>query len=195
MYRRCHDSTLHEVLDDILSKPADPPEEAVEENDPGKAPAKSPTAKGQPRKGGCDRLLSQPRWKGHQLLSSCFDFSIPSTAQGHLRTKHTFRILLHQFRRQVIKSQVCLIHCYNVVMMWGCPQMSGWHVRDKIASKTNHLFIYQCTPTHVLVPVYIPVALTMGTCWNRLWLWAGWPILFCRPTQETALAETNTVKM
>ena len=61
MYRRRHDNTLHGVLDDILSKPADPPEEAVEESDPGKAPAKSPTGKGQPRKGGCNRLLSQPR--------------------------------------------------------------------------------------------------------------------------------------
>ena len=169
MYRRRHDSTLHGVLDDILSKPADPPEEAVEESNPGKAPAKSPTAKGQPRKGGCNRLLSQPRWKGHQLLSSCFDFSILLTAQGHIRTSHTFKILLHQFRRQVIKSQVCLIHCY-VMMMWGCLRMSGRHITDKIASKTKHLFIYQCTPTHVLVPIYIPVALAIGTYWNHLWL-------------------------
>ena len=33
-------------------------------------------------------------------------------------------------------------------------------------------------------PIYIPRALNMGTCINCLQRWAGWSILFCRPTQE-----------
>ena len=35
-------------------------------------------------------------------------------------------------------------------------------------------------------------ALTTGTSLNRLWLWAGWPILF--PQRETALTKTNAIK-
>ena len=57
MYRCHHDNALHEVLDNILSKPADPPEDAVGECGPDKAPAKSPAVKSQPRKGGYNRLL------------------------------------------------------------------------------------------------------------------------------------------
>ena len=31
-----------------------------------------------------------------------------------LRTNHTFKIILHQFKTPVTKSEVCLIHCYVV---------------------------------------------------------------------------------
>ena len=41
-------------------------------------------------------------------------------------------------------------------------------------------------------PIYIPRAFNTRTCINRLWWWAGWPILLCRPTQEPALARENT---
>ena len=43
---------------------------------------------------------------------------------------------------------------------------------------------YPKSPFHSLVPVHITQALTAGTCFSRLWLWAGWHILFCRPTQN-----------
>ena len=33
---------------------------------------------------------------------------------AHLRTNHTFKIILHQFRTQIIKLHVCLIHCYII---------------------------------------------------------------------------------
>ena len=51
------------------------------------------------------------------------------------------------------------------------------------ASRTNHFSIHQCTITHVLAPIDIPWALTKGTCLNRLWLWAGWAILFRGPNE------------
>ena len=44
---------------------------------------------------------------------SSWNFSVPSTAQGHLKKSNTFNILYH-FKTQVTKSQGCLIHCYNV---------------------------------------------------------------------------------
>ena len=33
-----------------------------------------------------------------------------------------------------------------------------------------------------------------GTCFTRLWLWAGWPTSFSRPTRETMLTKTNTAE-
>ena len=49
-----------------------------------------------------------------ELVSQFLDFNVPSTAQGHLRTNHTFKSILHQCNTQVTKSQICLIHGYNV---------------------------------------------------------------------------------
>ena len=43
---------------------------------------------------------------------------------------------------------------------------------------------YPKSPFPSLVPVHITQALTAGTCFSRLWLWAGWHILFCGPTQN-----------
>ena len=59
---------------------------------------------------------------------------------------------------------------------------------NTVTSKTIHL-------TPVLVPIYIQLTLTTGTCSSCLWSWAGWTILFrCGPAWETASAQTNTVK-
>ena len=44
----------------------------------------------------------------------------------------------------------------------------------------------------VLKSIYIPCALNTGTCTNRLWQRAGWPVSFCGPTQDSALATVNT---
>ena len=43
--------------------------------------------------------------------SQFLDLGVPSTAHGHLRTSHTFKILWHQFKTQVAKSQVGLNDC------------------------------------------------------------------------------------
>ena len=44
------------------------------------------------------------------------DFNVWSTAKGHIRTNHSqiYFLFLHQFNTQVAKSQICLLHCYNV---------------------------------------------------------------------------------
>ena len=42
---------------------------------------------------------------------------------------------------------------------------------------------------------YSPQALTMGTCLKQLWLWTGWLVLFCRPTQKTALTYMQSSEM
>ena len=39
--------------------------------------------------------------------------NVLSAAYGYLMTNHTLKILLRQFKTQVIKSRVCLIHCQN----------------------------------------------------------------------------------
>ena len=52
--------------------------------------------------------------------------------------------------------------------------------------------LYTHSVTHVLEPIYILLALHTGTCINRPWRWAGWPIWFCGSTQEPALATANT---
>ena len=102
------------------------------------------------------------------FIWSVIGFCITSTAYSHLRTNHTFTILLHQFKTNVTKSQVCPIHCYNV---------------------KNQPSIYQSTITHVSIPFYIPQVLSTGTCLTCLWLWAGWPLLFCGLTQAIALTK------
>ena len=43
---------------------------------------------------------------------------------------HTFKIISQQFKTIVIKSQVCLVHCYNV---------------------KNQPSIYQCTIAHLVI--------------------------------------------
>ena len=62
-------------------------------------------------------------------------------------------------------------------------------LRQKSVHSINHQNISDsqlwCT---VWEPVYIPWALNTGTCIGRLWWWAGWPVLFCGPTQGPALA-------
>ena len=40
----------------------------------------------------------------------------------------------------------------------------------------------------------VSLAALMGTCISCLWWWAGWPSLFCGPTQEPALATAKTGK-
>ena len=59
---------------------------------------------------------------------------------------HTFKILLHQFKTQVTKSHIWLILSYSV-------------------KKPNHLSV--SLQQHVLVNIYFPETLAMGTCLSR----------------------------
>ena len=38
----------------------------------------------------------------------------PRQPNSHLRTNHAVKIILHQFKTQVTKTHVCVIHWYNV---------------------------------------------------------------------------------
>ena len=69
-------------------------------------------------------------------------------------------------------------------------------------SFTNHLSVYPYVIKQVLLrqkPVSIPSlgtvhiqsTLTMGTCWNRLWLRRGWLISVCGPARKAAIAKTQ----
>jgi len=81
--------------------------------------------------------------------------------------EQSWGIILHQFKTQVIKSQVYLVHCYNV---------------------KNQLFI--CLPVHnkIFVPIY-------GTHHgNVIKLLVTILFLFYWPTWEILLAKTNSVK-
>ena len=83
---------------------------------------------------------------GKGWASWFLDFNVPSTVQGHLGTNHTFEISLHQFKTQVTKSQVCLIHYYNV------------KITHPSINAQLHIFLVRQKPLciHSLVHIYIP---------------------------------------
>ena len=81
---------------------------------------------------------------------------------SHIRTNHTFKIHLHQFR-----TQICVIHCYNV-------------------KKQPSIYLWMPYITHVLVSylfIFTGVGIHHGNLLKFFWLRAGWPILFSRPSQ------------
>ena len=82
------------------------------------------------------------------------------------------------------KPTICLNY-YNVknqpsvytLLQCQKPTICLWTVT---MSKTTQPFIHQRTITHVLLPNYILQALATGSWLSRTWLWALWPMLFCR---------------
>ena len=68
------------------------------------------------------------------------NFTVLSTAHGHLRRNHTLKILLHQVETR--HQTTSRIHCYNSSICQ-CANNMFWYVK-------NHL------PFHSLVPNYIP---------------------------------------
>ena len=50
-----------------------------------------------------DLQLTKHLQFAERLVSWFLDFNVPSTAYGHLKTDHTFKIILHQFKTQVNK--------------------------------------------------------------------------------------------
>ena len=87
----------------------------------------------------------------------------------------------------------------NVLVSWcfelSQPQRITSGLNKKLHS-ISKLFVSQIVIPQVMFfePIYIPRALNTGTCINRLWKRAGWPILFRGSTQELELARANVGK-
>ena len=87
----------------------------------------------------------------------------------------------------------------NVLVSWcfelSQPQRITSGLNKKLHS-ISKLFVSQIVIPQVMFfePIYIPRALNTGTCINRLWKRAGWPILFRGSTQELELARANAGK-
>lgn len=101
------------------------------------------------------------KWSSDQHLRQwCSSAVTRGTLLGFCRvnsgrsTHSTVNILLQQFRTQVTKLQVCLIHCYSIknqASIYRC----FWYVKNQF-------------PLHSLVPISIPEALTTDTCLKLL---------------------------
>ena len=96
--------------------------------------------------------------------SRFLDCNVPSTAQDHLRTNHTFKMILHQLKTQVTFVQ------FTVTTL----------------KPTNHPSIHHGTATHDLeLFIFYRHSPWETACLNHLWLWARWPVLFRGPKQKT----------
>ena len=116
-----------------------------------------------------------------------------STTKDYIRAEHKLQSPSYLFRKSSYHKS-CLFSLF----------IFRWHsARDPASSRVTYLF---CRPTQELafsrVTYFILQAYT-GTCIQQGDLFysaglhrnlhpAGWPILFCRPVQESALATANT---
>ena len=101
---------------------------------------------------------------------------------AHLRTNHTFKIILHQLSTQIIKLHVCLIHCYIIK-----NQPSIYHVgihthahtcilhSEKHTDKTPGFYTFAIfVSVHKLFNSYTNSRhrhLTVHSCLQKQWIW------------------------